>query len=185
MTAANRQRVHTAVVTQRAYISDFELSSGGTGLAIAEVADPVVEIFQEGIVLDVRPTISHDRKYITLDVRPTLATLVGGQFTQIPVNLGTISMAAINVNIEVPAITLQETFTSVTIPDNGTALVGGFRQFDERILRSSSPFVDSIPVLDVLAKREGELRETESLLVLITAHIIDMREEESKIFNKP
>ncbi len=182
--AADRQRVHTAVVTQRAYIADFELSSGGTGLAIAEVADPIVEVFQEGIVLDVRPTISHDRKYITLDMRPTLATLVGGDFTQIPVNLGTISMAAINVNIEVPAIILQEAFTSVTIPDGGSALVGGFRQFDERILRSSTPFVDSVPILNVLAKREGELRETESLVILVTAKILSVREEEAKHFNR-
>ncbi len=182
--AGDRQRVHTAVVTQRAYIADFELSSGGTGLAIAEVADPIVEVFQEGVVLDVRPTIHHDRKYITLDLRPTLATLVGGDFTQIPVNLGTISMAAINVNIEVPAIQLSEAFTSVTIPDGGSALVGGFRQFDERILRSSTPFLDSIPLVNVLGRREGELRETESLLVLVTARILDVRAEERKRYGR-
>ncbi|MDF1666430.1 MAG: HEAT repeat domain-containing protein, partial [Planctomycetota bacterium] len=47
-------RAHIVNFTQRAYIKDFELSSGGTGLAIAEVADPVIDTFTEGTVLDVK-----------------------------------------------------------------------------------------------------------------------------------
>jgi hypothetical protein len=40
-------------VTERAYISDYELVSGGTGFQIIEVADPVVSKMSEGVVLDV------------------------------------------------------------------------------------------------------------------------------------
>jgi hypothetical protein len=47
-------RAHIVNLTQRAYIKDFELTSGGTGLAIAEVADPVIGTFTEGTVLDVK-----------------------------------------------------------------------------------------------------------------------------------
>ena len=39
--------------TQRAYIADYELVSGGTGFAIIEVADPVVRTSTTGVVLDV------------------------------------------------------------------------------------------------------------------------------------
>lgn len=46
-------RAHFANLTQRAYIQDFELSSGGTGLTVAEVADPVIGGFSEGTVLDI------------------------------------------------------------------------------------------------------------------------------------
>ncbi len=183
VTAANRQRVSVSVITQRAYISDYELSSGGTGLVVAEVADPIIETFQEGVVLDVRPTISSDRKYITLDVRPTLATLVNGSFRTIPVNLGTISNAAINVNIEVPEVTLQEVFTSVTLPDGGTALLGGFRKINNKEERAGVPFIDRIPILNLLFSRQAELYETESLLILVTARTIALREEERKRFN--
>ena len=183
ITAANRQRVHVSVITQRAYIADYELSSGGTGLVVAEVADPIIETFQEGVVLDVRPTISADRKYITLDVRPTLATLVGGSFRQIAVNLGTISNAAINVNIEVPQVLLQEAFTSVTIPDGGTALLGGFRKVTQREERAGVPFLDRIPILNKLFHREAELNENFSLLVLLTGRMISLRDEEAKLYN--
>ncbi|RMG12258.1 MAG: hypothetical protein D6731_14275 [Planctomycetota bacterium] len=183
ITAANRQRVSISVITQRAYISDYELSSGGTGNVVAEVADPIIETFQEGIVLDVRPTISADRKYITLDVKPTLATLVGGNFRQIAVNLGTISNAAVNVNIEVPEVTLQEAFTSVTLPDGGTALLGGFRKINEKEEHSGVPFIDHIPLLNKLFGRDAQLYETFSLLIMITAKTINLREQERKLFN--
>ncbi|MEM7263096.1 MAG: hypothetical protein AAF488_13990 [Planctomycetota bacterium] len=46
-------RSHIAVVTQRSFVKDYELVSGGTGLVVQEVADPVVDTFQEGVVLDV------------------------------------------------------------------------------------------------------------------------------------
>jgi hypothetical protein len=47
-------RVSMSVITQRSYIADFELSSGGTGNVVAEVADPIIANFTEGTVLDVQ-----------------------------------------------------------------------------------------------------------------------------------
>jgi hypothetical protein len=41
-------------VTQRAYIADYELVSGGTGFSIVEVADPVVQTSLTGVILDVK-----------------------------------------------------------------------------------------------------------------------------------
>jgi len=46
--------VSMSVVTDRAYIQDFELASGGTGQQLAEVADPVVGKSTEGISLEVK-----------------------------------------------------------------------------------------------------------------------------------
>ena len=43
-----------STVTQRAYIQDFELSSGGTGNVVAEVADPVIGTFSEGTTLEMK-----------------------------------------------------------------------------------------------------------------------------------
>jgi type II secretory pathway component GspD/PulD (secretin) len=184
VTAANREKVYTSVITQRAYIADWELVSGGTGLVVVEVADPIIQTFQEGVVLEVRPTISADRKFVTLDVRPSMATLVGGQISTIVVNLGSLAQSALQVPIGIPEITLEEAFTSVTIPDGGTALLGGFRQVFQQEHLSTLPIIDSIPVLNFLFKRRGDLKETRSLIVLITAKIVSIREEEGKRFNK-
>ncbi|MCI0652148.1 MAG: hypothetical protein L0Z55_09710 [Planctomycetes bacterium] len=55
MTWAGFGRTHFAQLVQRAYVKDYELVSGGTGLIVQEVADPVVDTFMEGIVLDIDP----------------------------------------------------------------------------------------------------------------------------------
>ncbi len=46
-------RAHFAQLIQRAYVQDYELVSGGTGLVVSEVADPVIDTMLEGIVLDI------------------------------------------------------------------------------------------------------------------------------------
>lgn len=51
---SNFGRASISIVTQRAYIQDFELSSGGTGNVVAEVADPVIGTFSEGVTLEMK-----------------------------------------------------------------------------------------------------------------------------------
>ena len=41
-------------VTQRSYIADYELVSGGTGFSVVEIADPVIRTNLEGVALDVK-----------------------------------------------------------------------------------------------------------------------------------
>ncbi len=47
-------RAHFAQLVQRSYVKDYELVSGGTGLVVSEVADPVIDVFLEGVVIDVK-----------------------------------------------------------------------------------------------------------------------------------
>ncbi len=46
-------RAYIMQVVQRSYVQDYELVSGGTGLVVSEVADPIIDVMIEGIVLDV------------------------------------------------------------------------------------------------------------------------------------
>lgn len=48
-----RSRCYVAVLDERAYISGYELSAGGTGRVVAEVAVPVVDVLRTGVVLEV------------------------------------------------------------------------------------------------------------------------------------
>lgn len=183
VTAHNNERVYVSVITQRAYIADYELVSGGTGFAIIEVADPVVQTFQEGVILDVDPTISHDKKYVTLDVRPTLATLIGGIISTINISLGSFTNVAFQVPIGIPQISLQQSFTSVTVPNGGTVLLGGFKSMDESKYTSYLPVLGKIPILKNLARRKATIREKRSLVILLNARIVDLRGREERMFN--
>jgi len=183
VTAHNGQRVYVSVITQRAYIADYNLVSGGTGFAIIEVADPEVQTFQEGVILDVDPVISHDKKYITLDVRPTLASLIGGIISTIQISLGSFTNVAFEVPIGVPEISLQQSFTSVTVPNGGTVLLGGFKSLNEAKYSSYFPILGTIPILGNLFRRKAMLIEKRSMVILISARIVDLRGEESRQFN--
>jgi hypothetical protein len=68
-------RAHITIETQRAYIQDFELSSGGTGLVTAEVADPVVGTQSEGVSLDTK-VVQWERTSVV----KTLRRLTGQSF---------------------------------------------------------------------------------------------------------
>ena len=182
VTAHNGQRVFVSVITQRSYIADYELVSGGTTYTLTEVADPVVRVNEEGVVLDVRPTVSADRKYITIDVQPTLATLIGGVISTVLINLGTVMAAAMQVPIGLPKMSIQRTWTSVTVPDGGTVLLGGFRSLDELRFTSTIPIIGKIPILNLLVRRRAELREKRSLIILITAKMVNLRQEEAEKF---
>jgi general secretion pathway protein D len=182
VTAHNGQRVYVSVITQRSYIADYELVSGGTTFTLTEVADPIVRVNEEGVVLDVRPTVSADRKYITIDVQPTLATLIGGVISTILINLGTVMAAAMQVPIGLPKMAIQRTWTSVTVPDGGTVLLGGFRSLDEKKYISTVPIIGNIPILNLLVRRRAELREKRSLIILISAKTVNLRREELERF---
>ncbi|MBI4601911.1 MAG: hypothetical protein HY721_08105 [Planctomycetes bacterium] len=183
VTAHNGQRVFVSVITQRAYIADYNLVSGGTGFAIIEVADPEVQTFQEGVILDVDPVISHDKRYVTLDVRPTLATLIGGVISTILVSLGSFTNVAFQVPIGVPEISLQQSFTSVTVPNGGTVLLGGFKSLNEMRFQSYLPILGKIPIINNLFRRKSQLVERRSLVILLSVRIVDLRSAEARTFN--
>jgi len=182
VTAHNGQRVYVSVITQRSYIADYELVSGGTTYTLTEVADPIVRVNEEGVVLDVRPTVSADRKYITIDVQPTLATLIGGVISTILINLGTVMAAAMQVPIGLPRMSIQRTWTSVTVPNGGTVLLGGFRSMNELKYVSTIPILGQIPILNLLVRRKAEVKEKRSLIILVSAQLIDLRREEAEKF---
>jgi general secretion pathway protein D len=177
ITAHNRQRVFMSVLNQRAYIADYD-TSGMQGFVPIEVGDPIVRNFQEGIVIDVRPVVSSDRKYITIDVRPSYSALTTPQLSTVVVNMGTFLASVINCTIEVPMVFLERAFTSVTIPDGGTALLGGLKEVTERKYTTSVPILDSIPLINWAFKRKGSVQERRSLIILITGRIVILREEE-------
>ena len=66
ITAQNTERAYITVLNQVTYVQDFDVEVAAAAL----IADPQVGVLSDGIVLDVRPTIGHNRKYITLPSPP-------------------------------------------------------------------------------------------------------------------
>jgi type II secretory pathway component GspD/PulD (secretin)/tetratricopeptide (TPR) repeat protein len=169
LTVHNTQRGHVSILNEVAYIRDFDTNTA-TGVA---VADPVVDVIRDGIVLDVRPTISADRRYITLELRPTLAVLLR------PIPTFTTSLGVgTPVAIQTPQLTLQRIRTTVTVPDGGSFVIGGLRQMSEVDVESGIPFISDLPLIGALFTRKGRSTVRQDIIIVVSARIIDLEEEE-------
>lgn len=177
ITVFNTQRANVFVANQVAYIRDFDIE-------IAQdqaIADPQVGNFQDGIALDVRPTVSADRRYITLELRPSTASqVVDIRDSFININTG----LAGAVRIETPRLKIQRVRTTVSMPDGGTILIGGLTNSFDTHVRSDVPFLSQIPLLGFLFNRDAEGTQRGSLLILVKATIVIMEEQEELRFQR-
>ncbi len=166
LTMYNNQRAHLLAAHQRAYISDYNTSGG--------IYEPVVDTLLEGTVLDVRPTVSHDRRYVTLELRPGNARLTNMR----RVNVGG---GLINLAIQLPVIEFRSVRTTVTVPDGGTILMSGLMTDSKFDAHDGIPFLSDLPVLGRLFGYDLKQRFKRNLLIVVSAQLILFDEEESKL----
>ncbi|HEY3227479.1 MAG TPA: tetratricopeptide repeat protein [Planctomycetota bacterium] len=175
VTVFNTQRSHIVVQTQIPYISDLEPQISTAAAAY----DPVISILTQGVVLDVRPIVSNDRKYVTLELRPSLAELQ--TIRSIDINAGSGQNVGVGqAIIQLPFLVLQRAETTVTIPDRGTLMISGFKDIIMRDMKSGVPFFENIPVLNFFFTRKGKTNERRRLMILVTPEIIDLSDYENR-----
>lgn len=169
VSAQNTQRAFITVLNQITYVQDMDVEVAQAAL----IADPQVGVVSDGIVLDVRPTISHNRQYITLELRPTVATL------RRPIPEFTSSLAGLTtpVTLQLPELEVASANTTAVIPDGGTVVIAGLKKSVDIQQRAEIPFLAKIPILSVLFKTEGSATEQEDVIVIIRAQITDALEK--------
>jgi type II secretory pathway component GspD/PulD (secretin) len=164
----NTQRAYVTVINQRAFIQDFDVEVA----QFQAVADPQVNVLNEGVVLDVRPTIHHDRKYLTLEIQPTVAKVVAlRNFSS------TLGGNTSPVEFQLPEVQVQSVFTTAIIPDGGSIMLGGLSNVRNVERRAEVPWFAKIPIVGFFFKQEGYSDENKSLMILIRARITDVRDE--------
>ncbi len=163
LTVHNTSRANLSVLNQVAYIKDFDVEIAQA----ASIADPIVEVIQDGVILDVRPVVSADRRFVTLELRPTIAQL------KRPIEERVTTLGSQNsVTIMLPEVEIQRVRTSVPLPDGGTVLLGGMKESDKSNQRSGVPILNKIPVLSVFFERKGTFISNRKLLILLRANIL-------------
>ena len=168
LSAQNTQRAYATMLNQITYVQDFDVE-----VALASIiADPIVGVISDGIVLDVRPTISQNRRYILLELRPTVATLLR------PLPEFTSSLAGLTtpVTLQLPELQVASASTTVVVPDGGAVVIGGLKKLFKLDQRSEIPFLGDIPILSLLFKTEGQVNENRDVILLIRATITDANE---------
>ena len=174
LTCFNGQRANTSFIHQRAYISDYEIVNASF--------DPKVEVLNFGNILDVRPVVSSDRKYITMEIRPTSVLPVDFQ-TEILNGFRTAGVPPVVIGlfdypIELPNVEVRELRSTGMMPDKGTLMVGGFSKILRQQTHSGIPFLSHIPFLGRLFSQNGLYDENRRIFFLLNAEIMDLGEKE-------
>ncbi len=163
LTVYDTQRANVSVMTQNSYVQDFDVEIAQA----AAIGDPIVQTIRDGIILDVKPIVSADRRFITMELRPTVADLV----RPIPTFLTSLATGP-PVVIQVPEIAISRVRTTVTMPDGGTLLLGGIKFFKDIQAESGVPILSNIPLISFLFTRKAKLIQRSNLLILIKALVV-------------
>lgn len=166
---SNTGRANLTVLNQVVYVKDFDVEIAQA----ASIADPIIDVVQDGVVLDVRPVVSADRRFITIELRPTIAELTR-PIREVSTTLG----SQASVTIQLPELEIQRVRTSIPMPDGSTVLLGGLKVSDKKDYRSGVPIVNKIPLVSMLFERKGKFVSNRKLLILLRADIVIPSEEE-------
>ncbi len=193
LTFTNGQRSFIAVSTSSTFVSDLTPVVGSGAGAF----DPTIATISTGVVIDITGVASADRRYVTLTIQTTQSKLsfgqdrvvtgavgggggtggtgVGGQGGQ---GGGELFGAA----IQVPIIDATQLNTTVTIPDQGTVLLGGQRIVEELEVETGVPVLSKIPILSRFFSNRIDTKTEKTLLILLKPTILIQNEEEELNF---
>ncbi|KAA0942043.1 MULTISPECIES: type II and III secretion system protein family protein [unclassified Pseudomonas] len=138
-----------------------------TFLAGGEVPVPVpssgsdsisIEYKEFGIRLTLTPTVI-DRNRITLKVAPEVSELDYSNAVQIE-------------GIQVPALTVRRTDTSVSLADGESFVISGLISTNNRSTISKFPGLGDIPILGAFFRDSNISREEKELLMIVTPHLV-------------
>ncbi|MFT5285613.1 MAG: type II secretory pathway component GspD/PulD (secretin), partial [Planctomycetota bacterium] len=168
----NTARSNLTVLNQIAYVQDYDVEIAQA----ASIANPIIAVIEDGVILDVRPVVSADRRFITVEMRPTVAELLR-PIPEFTTSLG----GGTAVTIQLPQLQLSRVRTSVSIPDGATVLLGGLRIREEENLQSGIPILNKIPIISLLFERKGHFVTSRKLLILLKAEIVIPTEYEPEL----
>jgi general secretion pathway protein D len=180
LTFTNGQTSNIYVATQVSFVSDLTpvVSESAVGF------DPQLDVINEGVRLLVDGTISADRRYVTLNVDASVARIERFENRAITAVAGgqLVNSASTQSFIQLPTTTVTRVQTTVTVPDQGTILLGGQRVVTEGEVETGVPVLSKIPIINRLFSNRTETKEEQTLLILIKPTILIQNEEETKNF---
>ncbi|MBL8888084.1 MAG: hypothetical protein JNK16_15615 [Phycisphaerales bacterium] len=182
LTTTNGQQANIQITNQLTYISGLTPITNQSAVAF----QPITSTLNTGVLMLVRGTISADRRYVTTDITTQISQLVrfrtGLTFAAVAgggLNGGG-STAIPSGEFQLPEVQVSSVSTTVTIPDQGTILLGGQRIVTEQEVESGVPVLSKIPVLNRFFSNRTESKSEQTLLILYKPTILIQSEQENK-----
>lgn len=180
LTFTNGQTANIYVVTQQAFVSGLTPIVGDSAVGF----NPTVSVLSEGVTMLVEGVISADRRWVTMSIDAGVARLDGFQQSSVSAVAGgqLVNSADTQSFIQLPQITVTRVRTTVTVPDEGTVLLGGQRLITELEIETGVPVLSKIPIINRFFSNRIESKEEQTLLIMLKPTILIQAEEEEKAF---
>tara|TARA_B100001121_G_C18628957_1_gene593300 strand:- start:24 stop:1214 length:1191 start_codon:yes stop_codon:yes gene_type:complete len=180
LTFYNGQGAWVSFTEEEAYVASLTAVTGeGSG-----GFEPDIQTLQTGVVLWLKGAASADRRYVTMNVYFQKGELVaigtstyggsaGGGFNQ---------AGGFQGSIQLPTVKVQQLFVTTSVPDKGTALLGGQRRREEYETEAGVPILSKIPYINRFFTNRITSTEEKTLLILLRPEIIIQTENEDILF---
>jgi len=164
-------------LTTRTFVTNIITSGavvGGGGLGgtsdVFATQIPITTQFIEGITLSVTPQISEDQ--IRLWLNPQVTEIIGQDNFITTSQIGT--QEPTRTVLSSPIISTQSVWTNVIVKDGDTLVLGGLVK--DKTIKSEErmPYLHQIPVLGWFFRGKSNEVDQASLLIFVTADIIDI-----------
>jgi general secretion pathway protein D len=163
---------------------------------------PVIVVLNEGTMMSVQAVVSDDRRYVRLTMVPSFNQI--GEVNTFTFE-GTETSRSVSASVDddedgknessddeeeitrsgttvqLPQFAQITVATTVSVPDGGTVLLGGIKRLREGRNEFGVPLLSKIPYVDRLFRNVSIGRETDSLMMMVTPHIIIQEEEEQRL----
>lgn len=168
----------------------------------AAAQQPVIVVLSEGTMMTVQAVVSDDRRYVRLTLVPFFSqigevntfTFEGSETTTTSSNTtdsnddgnnesnaNDNNVVRSGTTVQLPTFEVIAVATTVSVPDGGTVLLGGIKRLREGRNEFGVPLLSKVPYIDRLFRNVGIGRETDSLMMMVTPHIIIQEEEEERL----
>jgi type II secretory pathway component GspD/PulD (secretin) len=180
LTFMNGQIANIVVGTQIAFISDLQpvVSDSAVGF------DPELDTVVEGVSLLLEGTVSADRRYVQMNVEASVSEVIDIATEAVVAVAGgqLVSSAEARSFIGLPTTTVTRVQTTVNVPDQGTALLGGQRLVSESEVETGVPILSKIPIINRFFSNRIESRDESTLMILLKPTILIQGEQEERQF---
>lgn len=177
----NGESTTLEVYTDRRIVSDITPNSETiTGTGDLSVTNfwwtRELEDTSDGVRLSVTPVITSDKKYVLMRISASLEQLITTTRQTVTAFIGTASEENF---FDLPTYRTSTIQTRVTVPDQGTVLLGGLTLTATNELESGVPILSQVPILGRFFSNRSEVNDKQVLLILVKPTIVLKDEAEA------
>jgi general secretion pathway protein D len=132
-----------------------------------------------GTLLNITPTIMHDKKNVLLNIVAELRDFLRMTDTRIQLPILGGGIGGDTYTVPLPETEVSQVQTRVSVPDGGTLLLGGQKVSVEVEREAGVPVLSKIPVIGRLFSNRSKVKDEKVLLILVKPTIILQEEAEA------